>query len=320
MLSRVAEGLYWMARYLERAENTARIINVNSHLLLDLPKRVQLGWRPIIEILGVSDSFSSLHDTADPRSAVRFLVGEPINVASILSCLNRSRENARTIRDIIPRKAWEQINSLYLEAKSDFQGGAWRNRLYDYLGRIILGSQTVSGLFDGAMTHGQGYNFLIMGRSLERADMTTRIIDVRSANLLPETNEALLPFENIQWMSVLRSLSAYQMYRHEVHVRVRGPAVLNFLFLNERFPRSFLFSIQSVAACLRDLPPDDGPVKALEAVRQQLIEGNPGSLNQAQLHQFIDELQVGLAKVDNAITDAYFAGRHTRPKMAAAQQ
>lgn len=320
MLSRVAEGLYWMARYLERAENTARIINVNSHLLLDLPKRVQLGWDPIIEILGMRESFSSLYDTADPRNAVYFLVGEPSNTASILSCLNLSRENARTIRDIIPREAWEQINRLYLEAKSQFQGGAWRKSLYDFLGRVILGSQTISGLLDGAMTHDQGYNFLIMGRSLERADMTTRIIDVRSANLLPETNEELKPFENIQWMSILKSLTAYQMYRHDVHVRVQGPAVLKYLFLNERFPRSFLYSILVVASCCRDLPPDDGPLKALEGVKKHLTDGDPSSLNQAELHQFIDELQLGLADVHTAITNAYFSGLHTRQKANSRQQ
>ena len=116
MLSRVANNIYWMARYIERAENTARLINVNTHLLLDLPKRVRLGWEPIIDINSSRDYFYSMYNEADERSVVRFMVTDLKNTGSILSSLGKARENARTIRDIIPREAWEQINTLYHDA------------------------------------------------------------------------------------------------------------------------------------------------------------------------------------------------------------
>ena len=184
MLSRVANKIYWMARYLERAENTARIINVNTHLLLDLPKRVRLGWEPIIDITSKRDYFYSLYEEADEHSVVRFMVTDMRNPDSMLSTLNMARENTRTIRDIIPREVWEQVNTLYLNAKTNARSVTTQRHRYDYLRSIIAGVQTVSGMLAGTMTHDEGYDFLRMGRNLERADMTTRIIDVRSASLV----------------------------------------------------------------------------------------------------------------------------------------
>ncbi|MDH5648820.1 MAG: alpha-E domain-containing protein, partial [Gammaproteobacteria bacterium] len=145
MLSRVANNVYWMARYIERAENTARLINVNTHLLLDLPKRVRLGWEPIVDITSTQEYFYSLHDEADERSVVRFMVTDTRNPASILSSLGMARENARTIRDIIPREAWEQVNELYLKAKANAHNVMTHRHRYDYLRSIILGAQTITG-------------------------------------------------------------------------------------------------------------------------------------------------------------------------------
>jgi uncharacterized alpha-E superfamily protein len=316
MLSRVAEHIYWMARYVERAENIARLMNVNSHLLLDLPKRMRLGWEPIIDILGCRELFFTLHDTPDERRVLRFVISDLNNPGSILSTLRLARENARTIRDIIPREAWEQVNDLYQQASKNSQGGLSPRKRYDYLRSIIVGSQTLTGMLAGAMTHDEGYEFLRLGRNLERADMTTRIIDVRSATLLPDVGEAdptavetNQPFENIQWMSVLKSLTAYQMYRRAVQVRVRRPDVLRFLLQERRFPRAFYHTVCEAETCLENLPHNDKPRKAVTRVKNKVIRAKPESLSQIELHEFIDQLQLGLAKAHDAIAAGYFRVR-----------
>jgi len=306
MLSRVAENLYWMARYLERAENTARLTNVNTNLLLDLPKSVQPGWEPLIEITGSGAIFRQIYQNADERNVVRFLIGDIANPGSILSSLALARENARTVRDFIPREAWEQVNEVYLQAKSNLASGLGRRRRYEYLRDIMLGVQTITGLLSGAMTHDEGYEFLRMGRNLERADMTIRIIDVRSANLLPNTSDELTPFENIQWMSVLKSLSGYQMYRRAMQVRVRRPDVLKFLFKERLFPRAFYHSVCEVENCLRALPRRDLPIMQVARIKELVTASRPETMSQEALHAFIDGLELHLIQLNTVISDTYF--------------
>ena len=306
MLSRVANNIYWMARYIERAENTARLINVNTHMLLDLPKRIRLGWEPIIDITSNREYFYNQYAEADERSVVKFMVTDTRNPGAILSSLGMARENARTIRDIIPREAWEQVNELYLTAKEHAQSVMTHRHRYNYLRSIILGAQTITGLLAGTMTHDDGYSFLRMGRNLERADMTTRIIDVRSATLLPELADELTPFENLQWMSVLKSLTAYQMYRREVRLRIRRPDVLKFLLQEKRFPRAFHHSICAVGDCLNGLPHNEKPLELLNKLQRKLLRAKPQELKQEKLHDFIDELQLGLVKINASINTTYF--------------
>jgi uncharacterized alpha-E superfamily protein len=306
MLSRVAENLYWMARYLERAENTARVVNVNTNLLLDLPKKVRPGWAPLIDITGSETLFRSAYSDADERSVVRFLIGDTSNASSILSSLGQARENARTVRDYLPREAWEQLNELHLFARSNLASGLGHKRRYDYLRSVIRGVQQITGLLSGTMTHDEGYQFLRMGRNLERADMTVRIIDVRSANLLPGSKEDLTPFENIQWMSVLKSLSAYQMYRRAMQVRVRRPDVIKFLFKERLFPRAFYHAVSEVGSCLTTLPRPDTPLTHVERIRERVTAARPETMSQEELHEFIDKLEQGLNELNATISATYF--------------
>lgn len=306
MLSRVANRIYWMARYLERAENTARLINVNTHLLLDLPKKVRLGWEPIVDITSRRDYFYSLYEEADERSVIRFMVSDIRNPDSILSSLNMARENTRTIRDIIPREAWEQVNTLHLTTKTNARNAVTQRHRYDFFRTIILGVQTVSGMLAGTMTHNEGYNFLRMGRNLERADMTTRIIDVRAATLLPDMPEDLTPFENLQWMSVLKSLTAYQMYRREMHQRIRRGDVLKFLLQQENFPRSFYHALCQVNTCLSNLPRNEKTLQLLTKLQKKLLLAKLEELSQEKLHDFIDDLQLGVIRINDSISKTYF--------------
>lgn len=306
MLSRVAENIYWFARYIERAENTARLINVNTHLMLDLPKIAQPGWEPIVEILGAEEHFRSIHNELDERSVLRYLISDLQNPVSILTSLAMARENGRTIRDIIPREAWEGINNLHIFAREQSQKGISTRGRHDYLRGIISGAQAMTGLLAGTMLHDEGYSFLKMGRNLERADMTTRIIDVRSANLLEKSHEDLTPFENIQWMSVLKSLTGYQMYRRLVRIRVRRPDVLMFLFQERRFPRSFYHTACEVEGCLLELPHHKEPLAEVRILQDKVLKADPAKLKQQQLHRFVDRLQIGLGKVHNSIDKTYF--------------
>ncbi len=305
MLSRVAESLYWMARFIERAENSARLINVNANLLLDLPRGISPGWEPLTVLTGSDDLFASRYEEYSERNVVRFLLGDLNNPSSVLVCLSQARENARTVRDILPREVWEQINDLYLFAKDELSKGLSKRNRYDYLKSIILHAQQITGLLAGTMNHDCGYDFVRIGRNLERADMTTRIVDVRSASLLPDQPE-LTPFENIQWMSVLHSLSAYQMYRRHMQVRVRRTDVLTFLLQNTQFPRAFLHCLDAVENCLHNLPRSDAPLRVVASDKRFVKEARVAALQQSALHEFIDELQLGLGNLHTQIANTYF--------------
>ncbi|MEY6433722.1 alpha-E domain-containing protein [Thioalkalicoccus limnaeus] len=306
MLSRVAENIYWLARYLERAENTARIVSVNANLLLDLPRGIAPGWRPLIDITGANELFEEHYKDYGERQVVRFLLGDERHPGSILSALAGARENCRTIRDIVPRETWEQLNELYLFAGENLQRGMTKSGRHTYLKRLILGSQTITGLLAGTMLHDQGYHFLRIGRNLERADMTTRIADVRSASLLPDETTDLRPYDTIQWVSVLKSLTAYQMYRRSEQVRVQRGPVLRFLFQNAEFPRSALHCIDAVRASLGPLPRSEASLRVAGRLKRNLAGANLARLDPLALHQFVDEFQADIGCLHQEIAATWF--------------
>lgn len=306
MLSRVASNLFWMARYLERAENTARVINVNSHLLMDLPRTVKLGWEPIIDILSIREDFYEHYEEADERNVVKYMVTDKHNPGSIINSLTQARENARTIREILPRESWEQINALYLSAVQNCQSILGRRHRYESLNNVIHSNQTLTGMLAGTMTHDEAYAFLRMGRNLERADMTTRIIDVRSASLLPDLDDEQSAFDNIQWMGVLKSMSAYQMYRRELRLRITRADVLRFLLLESRFPRSLAHTLEQVKALLQELPHHDNAIVPIDKLQSKLLKAKPQSLKQDSLHKFIDDMQLGMITITEQISETYF--------------
>jgi uncharacterized alpha-E superfamily protein len=306
MLSRVAENIYWMARYIERAENTARIVTVNANLLLDLPKGIAPGWRPLVDITGANPLFEEHYKDYSERNVVRFLLADERNSGSILAALMAARENCRTIRDFVPREVWELLNEIYLFARADLPKGMTKGGRHAYLKRVIQGAQNINGLLSGTMLHDQGYDFLHLGRFLERADMTTRIIDVRSANLLPEEATERRPFETIQWVSVLKSMTAYQAYRRSEQIRVlRGP-VLRFLFQNESFPRSVVHCIEALRTSLSKLPRNESALRVAGRLKRNLEGTEPRRLNQQQLHAFIDDLQVGIGDLHEELARTWF--------------
>ena len=306
MLSRVAEHLYWMARYMERAEGLARLVNVNSNLILDLPRSVTFGWAPLIAITGSEETFAGLFEEMNEKNVTRFLIADQRNPGSILSCLYQVRENLRSTRDLVPREAWEQVNDLYLHAREELRGGIAKRKRYDFLRGVIHRSQLLSGLLDGTMRHDEAYEFIRMGRNLERADVTTRILDVRSGDLLPGRSEELTPFENIQWMSVLKSLTAYQMYRQNVRVRVRGADVLRFLLQDSHFPRALHHCLHQLELSLHALPRNDAPLRAATRMMRRVQEADVPELADEGLHEFIDQVQLEFNQLHQQISHTYF--------------
>jgi uncharacterized alpha-E superfamily protein len=305
MLSRVAETLYWLARYIERAENTARIVNVNANLLLDLPKGIAPGWKPLVDITGANSLFEEHYKDYGERQVMRFLLGDERHPGSILSALAAARENCRTIRDFVPREAWEQINVLTLFAREGLQKGLTKNGRHAYLRGLITHGQLITGLLDGTMLHDQGFEFLKLGRYLERADMTTRIADVHSATLLPDADE-VRPYDNIQWVSVLKSMTAYQMYRRSTQIRVQRGPVLGFIFRSPRFPRSLRWCIDHTRTCLERLPRNEASLRVNGRLARTLDAAELDGFSQKELHDFIDELQLGIAELHGEIAQTWF--------------
>jgi uncharacterized alpha-E superfamily protein len=261
MLSRVAENIYWLGRYVERAENAARIVSVNANLLLDLPKGIAPGWRPLVDITGSNTEFEERYPDYSERSVVHFLLGDDRNPGSIR---------------------------------------------HTYLKYVILGAQGINGLLSGTMLHDQGYELLHLGRFLERADMTTRIVDVRSANLLPNASAELLPYETVQWVSVLKSMSAYQAYRRSEQVRVQRGPVLRFLFKHGQLPRAVSHCIESCRLSLERLPRNEGALRVAGRLKRNLDASEPWTLDQQGLHTYVDELQLAIGELHSEIARTWF--------------
>ncbi len=307
LLSRVAETVYWMARYIERAESTARITLAHATLLLDFPRTQSCGWEPLLAITGSHEEFHQRYKEPTQRNMLRFLVSDANNSGSVMSSLARAREDMRTTRGIVPREAWEKLNDLHLYTKENASTGLTRRGPYDFLEYIVEHCQQITGILVGTMSHDPAYGFARMGRNLERCDMASRVLDVRSASLLPKRVEELRPFEDIQWVSVLKSLAAYQMYRRHVHVRVKGSAVLGYLLQDRDFPRAVHHCLVEVGDCLRDLPRNDAPLRVLGRAQRMVKEADVHALASEGLHDFIEELQSALAKLHEDVRLTYFS-------------
>lgn len=304
MLSRVAERLYWMARNVERAENSARLVSVYRDLMLDLPRGVGLEWRQLVDITGSEEIFDKRYKSAGERNVLRFMLTDRDSPSSVLSCLVAARENVRTTRDLVPREGWECVNELYLFARRKLGGRTLPKGLYEVLSQVIAQCQQVAGLLAGTMSHGDAYQFVRAGRHLERADMTTRIVDVGSATLIAKGAE-LERLENRLWMHVLQALSGYQMYRQYVRRRIRAPATIAFLIQDAHFPRALAHNLERIQQALQPLPRSDGPLRALARVQRMVGDLNVTGLERDALHRYIDNLQLELGAIHTQIESTW---------------
>jgi uncharacterized alpha-E superfamily protein len=307
MLSRVADNLYWFGRHLQRAENTARLVSVNGHLLLDLPKQVKTGWQPLVEILGAERSFAALYTEPSEANVVRFLLTDARSPSSILSSIRRARELLRSVRDTLPQESWEKLNDIHLRLEASGDKALARRHRLEFLGRVIDACLLVYGILEANMSRDLGFQVLRLGAKLEQADMTTRILDVRSVNLIrTRGGEGLRPFENIQWMSVLRSLTAYEMYRRLARQRVRGDLVLRFLLQHPDFPRSVVYCLTRMQRTLGKLPHRRNVERSVERTLALVRDADVDALIGKGLSEFLDEIQVCIAGINDAADEAWF--------------
>jgi uncharacterized alpha-E superfamily protein len=209
MLSRVAERIYWSARYLERVENTARLVGVYDNLLFDLPRDTNISWFNLIKINSCTDTFSERYKVQDEHNVVKFLLADDTNPSSMLSSLKQAKENIRTTRDVLPQDTWELINELDLYARNNIRQGINRTDRHKFLNNIIQRCQEINGLFEGAMSRDASWQFMTLGRNLERADMTTRILDAGVSIMLQPNQGTRINLSQVVWGNVLRSLSGY---------------------------------------------------------------------------------------------------------------
>ncbi|MBU2885028.1 alpha-E domain-containing protein [Gilvimarinus agarilyticus] len=309
MLSRVAERVYWMGRYMERCENVARLVDVNTKLLLDLPRGVSVGWGTLIDISGGSDFYRRDLDSADERAVMRFLLADQNNPSSLISSITCARENARITREIMPSEVYTLVNDLYLYLKERLPKGIARGERQALLEEVIVKVQQFSGMLAGCMSHNDAYGFLRLGCNLERADMTSRIVDVGTRRILTKALteiEANEPFENILWMSVLRSLSGYQMYRQHVLDRVNAEDVVMFLLQDPLFPRAVEHCLSELSESFSRLPNSDDPQRVLVSVKRQLKTADIPQLLESGLEEHIESIQASIGEVHSAIATTWF--------------
>lgn len=247
MLSRVADSVYWLNRYIERAENIARFIDVNLYLMLDLPYGARQQWEPLVITTGDMPFFQQHYGGASKENVIQFLTFDQTYSNSILACLNMARENARSIREIISSEMWEEVNRFYLMVKE----AADRRpaNIADFFAQVKLSSHRFAGIMDATMTHNEGWHFGQMGRLQERADKTARILDVKYYYLLPSVEWVGTPLDQVEWIALLKSASAYEMYRKSQR-RITPANVADFLILHQQFPRSIHFCLLQVQRSL----------------------------------------------------------------------
>ena len=311
MLSRVANHLYWFSRYLRRAENTARLVAVGSLLQLDLPRSVRFAWRPMIDTVGAGEIFNlwfpGAGDDVGDTDVVRFLLLDERNPSSLKVSLEQTREILRSIRDTLPQEVWEAVNDLHLHIGAEGERCIGRRYRMEFLNRITDACLKVSGLLTANVSRDIGFQFMRLGTAIEQADMTTRIIDAAASGLVtPRLPDDLEAYQNMQWMSALRSLAAYQMYRRHMRQRVSGEQALRFLLQNHEFPRSVQFCLSRAAHILPTMPPRPQVERALMRVSGMIRNADPVWLASHEPTVFMDETQTRLGELHAAIAEAYF--------------
>ena len=310
LLSRVAESLYWINRYLERAENISRFVEVSEAMSLDCPPGSAEPWLPLIDVSGDRENFDFRFPQRNQNDVINFLIRDRLNSNSIISCINMARENARQIRDVITTEMWEQINMLYW----NIQDGEvfWNQPVQEQLSEIRRGCQLFYGITDATLSKDLAWQFSILGRLIERADKTSRILDVKYYLLLHILDELGGVLDELQWIALLRSAGAYQMFRHAEQNSIKPNAVARFLLLDPIFPRSVRYCLDGISDTLKmvELNPIPKEPTKLECMRGLLkakwsyvrIEN---IINEG-LHEAIDTLQIDLNKLHNLIQDQYF--------------
>ncbi|MEJ2699179.1 MAG: alpha-E domain-containing protein [Desulfuromonadales bacterium] len=312
MLSRVADAIYWMNRYIERAENVARFIDANFHMILDLPLGAAEQWMPLVNTTGDRGLFEELYGEACRDNVIQFLTFDRRNPNSILSCLRAARENARSVREYISSEMWQQVNTFYLTVNEAALQGGGMDLPHQFFVDIMMASHLFVGVTESTMSHGEGWHFGRLGRMLERADKTSRILDVKYYVLLPSLDYVGSPLDNILWAALLRSASAFEMYRKR-YGRISPEKIVDFLVLDAQFPRAVHCCLKTAEISMHTItgsPLGSFANRADQALGKLLAEIDYITVEEilsGGLHEYLDGLQTRLNLVGDTIFETFFS-------------
>lgn len=320
MLSRVADSIYWMNRYFERAENVARFVDVNHHLLLDLPEREADAWAAVLATTGDSALFRERYGTPTRESVLRFLTWDRDYPNSIVSCLRAARENARQVREVISSELWEQVNRTYLTVK-EASPEEVLDTPTDFYASVKQASQLFVGIHYLTMTHNEAWHFGRMGRLIERADKTSRIVDVKYYALPHDDDEVRSVAEEIHWGALLKSASGFEMYRKRFGLITPAHAV-EFLLLDPKFPRSVEYcvlkaerSLHAITGAPLGCTDTQAELKALD-LRLHIEQMDIQSVLATGVHAAVDQIQARLNQLGTGVYETFFAVRAIAPSVS----
>jgi uncharacterized alpha-E superfamily protein len=306
LLSRVAESVYWAGRYLERAEGTARLVRVHSELFFDLPRAAAVGWSPLLAVTGTGEAFFDRHDHPHEEAVIEFLASSGANPGSITSSIAMAHSNFRLTRAVFPGSAFEVLNELHHHVTATAHHAVDRRTRPTWMDHVIDRVQRLNGLLSGVMSHDAAYAFFEIGRHLERADMTTRVLDVQAGTLMRDPTGPSARYSEVTWMGVLRTLSANQMFRRAAGGSVTGHDAVRFLLRDERFPRSVEHCLIVLGRLLLELPRHSDPMARCAHLQDALVTIGERTDEMAYLHEDMDLLQQGIADMHDELAATYF--------------
>jgi len=310
LLSRYAEALFWLARYMERIENLARILDVTDTFVRHGADRT--GWRSIIQINADEKTFYETYGEANAENVSRFYLADRENPNSILSSLFAARENARTLRPLISTEMWAQINVFYNKVRLLTEADCAPSRVSGLCAYLKEQCQSHAGITDGTFYRDQGWAFYNIGKYLERGDQTSRLVDIKYHTLLPSVDDVGSPLDISQWHGLLRAASGFHAYRR-IHPSVMTPStVAGFLLMNHSFPRSITLSVHQIEIYLSQLSSGYGLRGAyaaqehLDELRAALMDQNIQQIISRGLHEFLDWVQLQFIGLQDAMASNFW--------------
>lgn len=307
MLSKLAERLYWAARYIERVENTARLVSVYDNLLFDLPREINISWYNLIVLNSAEERFQERYKNRDEHNVLKFLLADDSNPSSMLSALRALRENVRTSRDVLPQETWELVNELHIFAKENIQQGINRSERQQFLEQMVKGCQQINGLIIGTMSRDAPWQFLRLGRNLERADMLTRLLDAGAAALLQSEEDTELNLSQVVWGNVLRSSSADMSYRRTMRSAVLDRDVAEFLLEDPHFPRSLQFCLNQIRDAAEQLPRGAEVVSSIDKPLASPYDLDAAGALGFAFRDYLNQLQLELGELHNCFSQSWFS-------------
>ena len=309
LVARFAANTYWLGRYLERAENLARILDINETYARD--SMAGPNWERVLRLNSDMERFSEHAGEPTPEAVLAFYLIDRDNPSSIVSCTRSARENARSVRHLIRTEMWKQLNNFHPSIAALQKRDATINKISQVSQEVITGCQHFEGVAEGTFLRGEPWCFYQLGKYVERADQTTRILDMGYDRLVPDEDDAVAW---VHWNVLLRTVSGYHAYRSRHPGASHPQDIASFLLYDDEFPRAVALCINRISSRLRDLERRHGSrkVAALETDRRQLeflVETGPGrNLTPKGLHRYLDQVQQALAKLSNAVGECYFVG------------